>query len=448
MAAVLAGSAAAASVAAEVSEARPGRPAGSFEADAVRSVNPPAGDPATRLTGGAWSYFADPRIVADARSRHVYYTGVATMSGHVKVVRYDARRGITKVVSVGRTGGDDHNNPALYLRRDGRLTVFFSPHSGRIFPRGRRSEMYYRTTVRAGDIGRWTRRRTLPVNAPGGLGYTYPNPLQLADGLFLAWRGGGWLPTFSVRQPGGRWGPAREIVRGPAGERPYAKYALAGPARRMVHIAYTERHPVSGATGIHYLRYRHGSGLSRADGSWVGGGARMPVPARAGDTVEAYSRNEGSNWVMDVADDHGRPVIVYAQGVDSRPVMTYRYARHDGARWTAHTIATASAAPRYRFEGGHFQTGGIVLDHEDPSTVLMSRVEGARAVVQEWTTPDGGTTWTKVRQVSPEGRSCFRPAVSRGDGPESKMVGFICGRLAHWTDFDTDLYVRRITAGG
>ena len=84
------------------------------------------------------------------------------MSGHVKVVRYDARGGITKVVSVGRTGGDDHNNPALYLRRDGRLTVFFSPHSGRIFPRGRRSEMYYRTTVRAGDIGRWTRRRHRP----------------------------------------------------------------------------------------------------------------------------------------------------------------------------------------------------------------------------------------------------------------------------------------------
>src|SRR5687767_4709148 len=135
VAATLAGGAAAASVAVAVVEAWPREPAGSFDVAVVRTAKPPAGDAATRLTAGAWSYFADPRIVADARSRHVYYTGVATMSGHVKVVRYDARRGATEVVSVGQTGGDDHNNPAFHLRRDGRLTAFFSPHSGRLLPR-------------------------------------------------------------------------------------------------------------------------------------------------------------------------------------------------------------------------------------------------------------------------------------------------------------------------
>ena len=443
VAAIVAGDAAASVVV----EARRRGLAGSFGAAAVPTATP-AGDAAARLSAGAWSYFADPRIVADARSMHVYYTGVATMSGHVKVVRYDARSGATEVVSVGQTGGDDHNNPAFYLRRDGRLTAFFSPHSGRLLPRDRRSAMYYRTTVKAGDIARWTRRRTVPVNAPGGLGYTYPNPLRIADGVFLAWRGGGWLPTYSVRESGGRWGRAREIARGPAGQRPYAKYASAGPARRSAHIAYTERHPVSGATGVHYLGYRHRSGLYRADGRWVGGRSAMPVPSRAGDTVEAYSDEMGSSWAMDVGDDHGRPVIVYARGVDGRPVMTYRYARYDGKRWTAHTITTASDAPWHQFGGGHFETGGVVLDHEDPSTVVLSRVEGATAVVQEWTTPDGGTTWMQVRRLSPAGRNCFRPAVSRGDGPESKLVGFICGRLDHWTDFDTDLYVRYITARG
>jgi hypothetical protein len=447
VATIVAGSAAA-SVIAVVVEARPRGLAGSFGAAAVRTAKPPARDAATRLTAGAWSYFADPRIVADARSMHVYYTGVATMSGHVKVVRYDARSRTTETVSVGRTGGDDHNNPAFHLRRDGKLTAFFSPHSGRLLPRDRRSAMYYRTTVKAGDIARWTRRRTVPVNAPGGLGYTYPNPLRIADGVFLAWRGGGWLPTYSVRESGGRWSRAREIARGPAGQRPYAKYASAGPGRRIAHIAYTERHPVSGATGVHYLRYQHGSGLYRADGSWVGGRSAMPVPSRAGDTVEAYNDEVGSSWAMDVADDHGRPVIVYAQGVDGRPIRTYRYARYDGKRWTAHTITTASEAPWHQFEGGHFEIGGVVLDHEDPSTVVLSRVEGATAVVQEWTTPDGGTTWMQVRRLSPAGRNCFRPAVSRGDGTESKLVGFICGRLDHWTDFDTDLYVRYITARG
>jgi hypothetical protein len=365
----------------------------------------------------------------------------------VKVIRHDARRGTTKVVSVGRTGGDDHNNPALYLRRDGRLTAFFSPHSGRLLPRDRRSRMYYRTTVHAGRISRWTRTRTVPVNAPGGLGYTYPNPLRLADGVFLAWRGGGWLPTFSVRRAGGRWSRAREIVRGPAGQRPYAKYALAGPAGDAVHVAYTERHPVSGRTGVHYLRYRHGSGLYGADGSQVAGRSAMPVPSRAGNTVEPYSAETGSSWVMDVADDRGRPVIVYARGL-GRADMTFRYARHDGRRWETHTIATASDASWQEFKGGTFETGGIVLDHEDPSTVVLSRVEGGEAVVQEWTTPDGGATWKQVRRLSPKGRHCFRPAVSRGDGLRSKLVGFICGRLDHWTDFDTDLYVRRVGAGG
>ena len=33
---------------------------------------------------------------------------------------------------------------------------------------------------------------TVDTNVPGGLGYTYPNPMQLKDKLWLFWRGGAW----------------------------------------------------------------------------------------------------------------------------------------------------------------------------------------------------------------------------------------------------------------
>lgn len=313
--------------------------------------------------------------------------------------------------------------------------VFFSPHSGRYEPKGQVSRMYYRVAERRNSIARWGPTRSVPVNAPGRLGYTYPNPLALSGGrLWLSWRGGGWLPTYSI-YAAGRWSAAQEIIRGARGHRPYAKYAGGPAGSGVVHMAFNEGHPETTATNVRYLRYRLGVGFTGADARRVGSVSELPLHATRAETVHRYNARTGRSWVMDIADDgHGRAVIVYSVGF-GRARQAFRYARWTGHGWLDRPITTAYTATR-RTATGAFQTGGIVLDHNDPATVYLSRVVGRHARVEEWQTPDAGMTWARVRTLSPARRHCFRPAAPRGT---ARVLLFVCGRVSHWQRFTTTI---------
>lgn len=99
------------------------------------------------------------------------YTGWISTSGRVTVTKFVPSTGRHHSVAVGATGVDDHNNPSLHVREDGRLMVFFSPHSGYFEPKGRVSRLYYRVATRRHSIARWgpdgpgvlPRERTTPT---------------------------------------------------------------------------------------------------------------------------------------------------------------------------------------------------------------------------------------------------------------------------------------------
>ena len=77
---------------------------------------------------GAWSWFGDPRAVThDGRT----YVGWVDQEGDVKVSSYDHATGerVTAVLQA-RLNQDDHANPSLQVRPDGRLVVYYSAHVG------------------------------------------------------------------------------------------------------------------------------------------------------------------------------------------------------------------------------------------------------------------------------------------------------------------------------
>jgi hypothetical protein len=275
------------------------------------------------------------------------------------------------------------------------------------------------------------------VNAPGPLGYTYPNPIGLpGNRLWLSWRGGNWLPTYSVYS-GGRWAPAREIVRGPNQQRPYAKYAAGPEGSGIVHIAFTETHPAQSRTHVHYLQYRMGRGFFRANGSRAGNLRELPLSGSAGDLVHDYDDGEGRSWVMDVADDGaGNPVIAYSVGF-GRSRQWFRSARWTGTRWRDSRVAPAYATKRHERAAGLFQTGGIVLDHRNASLAYLTRVVRDRGQVELWHTDDAGRSWERVRRLSPRGQNCYRPAAPV-NGPY-RVVVFVCGFQSHWTRYATSI---------
>ncbi len=352
---------------------------------------------------GAWSWFGDPRAITYTGADTRTYAGWVDEEGDIKVSSYDHATGerVTAVLQA-RLQKDDHANPSLQVRPDGRLVVYYSRHVG--------PAMHYRVSSQPEDVTAWEAPRTIPTNTPGIRGYTYPNPIRLEDedATYLFWRGGNYNPSFSIQQDGqDTWSPARTLITMP-GERPYVKYDSSGGD--TIHVAYTNAHPTEfGDVNIYYARVRAGR-IERVDGTQVGS-LDDPIAPAEGDLV--FDAAEQA-WVHDVAaDSAGRPVIVFAS-FPSAADHRYHYARWTGSAWDVHQITPAGGT--FREDGGSpYYSGGLTLDHEDPSRVYLSRQVGTSFEVETWTTTDGGTSWTSqavttgpgknVRPVSPRGMS-------------------------------------------
>jgi hypothetical protein len=363
---------------------------------------------------GAWSYFGDPRSIA--RGSRIFTGCVGTNRGIV-VEQYDRRTDESFHVHVHRNRDvDDHDNPSLALWRR-RVYAFYSPHSGRVFPLNRHSEMHYRASKRPFDLHQgFGPERHVATNTRGGLGYTYPNPVPTRDKLWLFWRGGNWEPTFSYTRDGVHWVKARTLVRGPARQRPYAKYV--GGADGSIHMVFSEAHPRSYRTSLYYVRYKAGH-FYRADGRLVGGMRDLPLRTSQLDRVYRFRPSKGRAWPHDIALAGGtRPVLAYtARAPGPSGIDTFYYARWDGARWSSHRIVSAGLGALT------FNSGGITFHHSRPSWVVLSRTIGLWNEVELWRTPDGGRTWlAPVPVTSGSDAHNFRPAIPRNFNDTSSLV--------------------------
>ena len=379
---------------------------------------------------GAWTWFSDPRAIYHEGARRRTYTGWVAGDGSVQVASFDHDTGQRAIATLKeRLQIDDHNNPSILMRPDGRLVVFWTTHAG--------PTMWWRRSARPEDVTAWEPERVFPTNTAGTHGYTYPNPVQLsAEGnrIYLFWRGGNNNPSFSTLNSGSTsWSGARALILNPS-DRPYVKYASNG--RDTIAMAYTQAHPATGGTNIYYAAYRAGA-LRRANGTVISTMANLPIAPDEGQLVYQWQTN-GKAWVHDVALDAGnRPVIVYAT-FPTNSDHRYRYARWTGSRWTDQELVAAgpsmSAAPR---EPNY--SGGITLDHEDPSTVYLSRQVRGVFETQVWTTPDGGASWSSRPLTSGSVRGNYRPISPRGQRGDSHDIVWMHGGYVHFTNYQTGL---------
>jgi hypothetical protein len=394
---------------------------------AAEEETPPFVTPAPIGVDGAWSYFSDPRAVQVTVPRKLLWTGWVTSNGSIAAGTYDpATQRVQTMVLHDRLQNNDHANPSVLALPDGRITYFWSAHNG-LF-------MYYRTTTVAGDVHSFGPLRTLPVRLSGDRLYTYSNPMLLpAEGnrLYLFWRSQYTHQVFSTSDDlGAHWSPARVLLEEP-GQRPYVKYAANSDT---IGIAFTRSHPDENRTGIYYMSYWRGA-FFRADGTAIGGVDDLPFAPSQTELVVDPAVLGGSAWIMDVAlDAAGNPVIVYATtGAGHR----YHYVRWDGAQWhdtlltdAGPAITTNSREPSY--------SGGIALDHSDPSTVLLSRKVGDHNVVERWHTSDGGATFTSAPVEQDLRIDNLRPVVPRGLTADDSVRGvWMAGSYRYFTEFST-----------
>jgi hypothetical protein len=382
---------------------------------------------------GSWCWFADPRAVHVSGRYDETFVGWIDWQGGIHVGAYDARFGFLRQQTIGYLFHDDHGSPALLVEPDKRLTVFWSAHNG--------SRMYYRTTLRPEDISAWGPLEHVHTNLGGTLGFTYPNPVLLqgeGNTLYLLWRGANWEADYATRSTSGHWSRGHQLITVQR-ERPYVKADSNGSD--TVALAFDDGHPRNVLTSIYYAAYRAGW-------LWTPGGRRIarmghgPIAPRQADVVYDAHATGVSSWVWDVAlGGDGRPVIVYAT-FPSNANHAYWYARFDGRRWVSHflTYAGPSISPAtIEFE----YSGGIALDHGDPSIVYLSRRAGGSFQIERWATGDGGSRWRHHVVVRGGAADNVRPVVARGShgGPMS-LLG-LRGDYGSYSSYRTEIdYLR------
>jgi hypothetical protein len=384
---------------------------------------------------GSWCWFQDPRAVYVSGQYNEVFLGWIDWSGDIVVAAYDPRFGVHSTHVVGHIYHDDHSAPSILVEPDKRLTVFWSGHNG--------ARMLYRTTLRPEDISAWGPTQHVPHNVgAGNLGFTYSNPFLLpseGNRLYLFWRGDNWSTDYATRTPAGHWSRARELI-GVPGQRPYVK--LDSDGRGEIVFAFTDGHPRNVVTSIFYAAYHNGA-LWTAGGRLIRKLGGRPIAPRQADVVYDARKTHVASWVWDVAlDAQHRPVIVYATFPHGRRHHQYWYAHWTGTRWISHHLTDGGdtiSPTTIEFE----YSGGLALDHSDPSIVYLSKQVRGGWEIERWVTSDGGAHWHHTVVVPADGEQNVRPVVPRGydHGPMSLL--WLRGSYNTYTDYHTSIaYLR------
>jgi hypothetical protein len=131
-------------------------------------------------------------------------------------------------------------------------------------------------------------------------------------------------------------------------------------------------------------------------------------------------------------------VIVFAR-FPSETDHRYLYARWTGTEWAVNEITPAGGT--IRGDGLRpYYSGGLTLDHEDPSRVYLSRNVGAGAWrVETWTTADGGASWTS-QAVSTAAEKNVRPISPRMSAFDDDLgVIWMRGEYPDYVNYKTEV---------
>ncbi len=151
------------------------------------------------------------------------------------------------------------------------------------------------------------------------------------------------------------------------------------------------------------------------------------TPAQATKVYDAGSGG-GKSWIHDIAvDSQGLPVMTFARfptDTDHR----YHYAKWNGTAWEDRELTAAGGTIAEKPREINY-SGGITLDHTNPSAVLLSRRIGSVNEIERWTTASGGTTWEREAITADSTVTQVRPIAPRGLGSGERLgILWMAGR--------------------
>jgi hypothetical protein len=154
--------------------------------------------------------------------------------------------------------------------------------------------------------------------------------------------------------------------------------------------------------------------------------AELPMMVSEGDMVYDAKKHGARGWVWDVADDErGWPAIAYT-ALPKEDDHRYRYAKWDGEKWCDGELCRAGKwfphTAEGKTEGEPHYSGGIVLDHNDPSIVYLSREVNGVFELEKWFTKNNGASWASEAVTENSPYDNVRPVVVRNYGKDGPRV--------------------------
>jgi hypothetical protein len=385
---------------------------------------------------GAWCWFQDPRAVYIAGQKKYTYAGWVSRDGKLQVGAYNHATNQTEIVTIeDEWGNNDHNTNSFLVLPDNRIMIFYTQHN--------QCGLYSRTTLYPEDVSTWSEKITVSDKRR----ITYSHPVYLSDEgrFYVFWRGESWKPTFAVSEDGVVWSEPRILFQESGHEglriRPYLKVISDGKSE--IHFAFTDGHPAANSeNSIYYALYKHGI-FYQANGAIIDTLDELPIQHSHSDLVFDGKRQKMTSWIWDIAlNAKGAPVIAYVR-MPKKKDHRYHYVSWGGEAWRDYEMIPGGPwfpkTPWFKKEKEPYYSGGITLNHADPSALYLSRQIGGVFEIEKWVTPDAGASWSSFAITKHSKYDNVRPVVPRGGECYTDTVLWMQGDYIHYTNFDTKI---------
>ncbi|MEK6478924.1 BNR-4 repeat-containing protein [Catalinimonas sp. 4WD22] len=388
---------------------------------------------------GAWCWFSDPRAVYYEGQHQRTYASWVDSTGNIMIGYYDHENGDTQTKILHEDlERDDHDNPALHFTPEGKIMVFYAEHA-------RETPIFQLVSSEPEDISKWEDRRSLYLNDTTNYEgfsktYTYVNVWQVKDELFLLWRGMDFKPNYSISKDGGdTWSKGKILIlpeRLYRDRRPYVKVFSDG---EKLHIAFTDGHPRRETTNSIYYTYYEDGNFYKADGEKISSLSEVPFsPQQAEKVHDGTTSNKA--WIWDIAaDQQGYPVLTYAS-FPNDSAHYYHYARWNGKQWERQLLTHAGKWFPQTLPGTEERemnySGGVVIDHETPSTVYLSKEQNGTFEIEQWKRQNDGN-WDTFPITSSSSLDNVRPyaVLNAKEGNPLQLFFLTNERYIHYTDY-------------
>ncbi len=384
--------------------------------------------------GAGWVWFVDAKAIY--HNGKTYWTYIDTSANYTVGQYVHSTKVVTLTVLTNAGTYDDHQVPAIMVRAsDSRLLAFYGNPAF--------SNCYIQISTNPDDATAWGSATNIMPSIGAGTRY-YHRPLQLIGEtntpiyLWLSSTDGSGLAKilgYSKSTDGGATWGAYVPIYYPANW-VYEKVSASGGNR--FDFAVTDNHPYLGVTSIYHFYYLGGS-YYKSDGTLIT--ATQPFDQTA--LTKIYDGTTNRAWIWDVCIDPvtGFPVVVYAVFVTTSD-HRYYYGRWTGTAWVNTQICTAGgtiSANLVPDPGEVYYSGGIYLDHANPSIVYCSRQAGASPhELWKGVTFDHGATWNLTALTSGSTGKQLRPVCIYNHAPDLKVL-WISGTYNYSADWSTQL---------